>query len=226
LDAPTASSQDASQTAREEASVVPDGKLRPIVMTPGYQDNAHKVDWLASSLRRRGLRTLVISPQPTDATVGIEVLAEKLAQAVDEALGPTAPFDLFGFSMGGLIHRYYVQNLGDVTRVRRMMTVATPHRGSWSPTLLPPLPALRQMSMNSEFLEALNADISALQQLDFLALWTPFDLSVVPSSSAFLPELPHRRVLSPFHATLLHDPTVMHIIGEWFLAETTPPPES
>ncbi len=194
-------------------------ELRPIVLTPGFQDDERKVTWLASAMRRRGLQPLVISPQPTDASVGIEVLAEKLVRALDAAVGPTQPVDLFGFSMGGLIHRYFVQNLGGLARVRRMMTVATPHRGSWTPTWLPPRPALTQMSVGSEFLAALNADLSPLHQLDFMALWTPFDLSVLPGHSAYLPGLPQRRVISPFHATLLRDPVVVHNVAQWFLGD-------
>lgn len=195
-----------------------DGAARPVVLTPGYLDNEYKVNWLAAAMRRRGLHPLVISPQPSDASVEIQVLAEKLAAELDAQLDSDQPIDLFGFSMGGLIHRVYVQQMGGAPRVRRMMTVATPHRGSWTPTWLPPRPALRQMAPNSDFLTALNADLSALHRLDFLAVWTPFDLSVLPGSAAYLPGLAARRVYSPFHATLLRDPVVIHTVVEWFLA--------
>jgi triacylglycerol lipase len=203
-----------------------DGEARPIVLTPGYQDDPYKVNWLVSLLRHRGLRPLVISPQPSNGSVEIQVLAKKLAWALESRLGPEQPVDLFGFSMGGLIHRVYVQQMGGVGRVRRMMTVATPHRGSLTPTLLPSKPALRQMCRGSDLLTALNADLSPLRQLDFLALWTPFDLSVLPGDAAYLPGLPERRVFSPFHGTLLRDPMVLYTIVEWFRAEPVSPPDA
>jgi triacylglycerol lipase len=201
----------------------PDGYLgvypigRPVVLTPGYMDDANKLAWTASFFRRNGLHTVVISPQPSDASVGIDALAEKLAAEIERELGPDQPFDFLGFSMGGLIGRYYLQHLGGDARVQRLVTVATPHRGTLTARLLPQRPALAQMYPDSDFLTDLNRDLTPLTQRDFMAFWTPFDLSVTPSYNCYLPELPATRLYSPFHATLLHDPVVMREVVNFFL---------
>ena len=192
----------------------------PIVLTPGYQDDERKMTWLASSMTRAGLHPVIISPQPTDGTVGIDALAHQLAAEIESQLGPEQPFDFFGFSMGGLIGRYYVQCLGGAARVQRFVTVATPHRGTLTAYLVPNRPAMAQMYPDSDFLSDLNQDLSALTQLDFMAFWTPFDLSVTPAHHGYLPELPSTRLYSPFHATLLHDPIVRREVVKTFL--TTP----
>jgi triacylglycerol lipase len=183
--------------------------LLPIVLTPGFLDNTHKLSSLVNLLQRSGLEPLAISPQPSDGSVGIDNLAVKLAQEIDAKLGPDQPIEFFGFSMGGLIGRYYVQELGGAKRVRRLLTLATPHRGSLTARLLPPRPALTQMYPDSEFLMELNRDLTPLTETNFKALWTPFDLSVTPASNCYLPSLPERRLFSPFHGTLLRDPIVL-----------------
>jgi triacylglycerol lipase len=185
------------------------GSCYPVVLTPGYHDDARKLSWLASSMRLSGLQPVIISPQPSDASVGIDDLARKLAVEIEEQLGPTQPFDFFGFSMGGLIGRYYLQRLGGAQRMRRLVTLATPHRGSWTARLLPSRPALAQMYPGSDFLADLNQDLTLLAERDFMAFWTPFDLSVTPAYNCYLPGLPSMRLYSPFHATLLHDPIVL-----------------
>jgi triacylglycerol lipase len=192
----------------------------PIVLTPGFMDDARKLSWLASYLRRSGFQTIIISPQPSDASVGIDVLALMLAAEIEQQLSPDQPFDFLGFSMGGLIGRYYLQRLGGAKRVRRLMTVATPHRGSWTARLLPSRPALAQMYPGSDFLNDLNQDFMVLAQHNFMAFWTPFDLSVTPASYGYLPQLPSRRLFSPFHATLLHDPIVLRQVANTLLLQT------
>lgn len=189
----------------------------PIVLAPGFQDTERKLDKLAAYLARHGGTPAPLSPQPTDASVGLDILAAKLAGLIDERLGPDARFDLFGFSMGGLMERYYLQHFGGAARVRRFVTLATPHRGTWTARVLRSQPALEQMKPGSDFLTALNADTAHLDRVAFVALWTPFDLSVTPPARAFLPAYPHRRVFSLFHGYLLQDPLVIRAIGDCFL---------
>src|SRR5262245_12111415 len=44
---------------------------------------------------------------------------------------PFAKIDIIGHSMGGLIGLYYVKKLGGHTRVRRLVMMGTPVRGTW-----------------------------------------------------------------------------------------------
>ncbi|MCC6169426.1 MAG: alpha/beta fold hydrolase [Caldilineaceae bacterium] len=196
---------------------------RPVVLVPGYRDNRHKLAALAVYLRRLGFDPRLFSPQPSDGSAGINELAARLAAQIDAELGPDQPFDYFGFSMGGLIGRYYLQRLDGVRRIRRFVTLATPHLGSWSAYGVRRTPAIEQMRPNSDFLQALNNDPAALDQVQFAALWTPFDLSVTPAHHAYLPDRPARRLLSPFHGLLVYDPTVQRAIARVLAAPTEEP---
>jgi triacylglycerol lipase len=194
----------------------------PVVLTPGYQDTTRKLDRLAAYLRDQGLLVLVLSPQPSNGKVGIDELARRLAGQIDAALGPERPFDFFGFSMGGLIGRYYLQRLDGADRIRRLVTLATPHLGTWSAYGALPRPAIRQMRPGSDFLAALNAQPEALDRVKFHALWTPFDLSVTPAYHGYLPGRPAQRLWSPFHGLLVHDPRVIRTVADYFLPSTDP----
>lgn len=177
--------------------------------------------FVAAALAKAGRQAYALSPQPSDGTVGIDVLARQLARQIDATFNPAVRFDYIGFSMGGLMGRYYLQQLGGAARVARFITVATPHRGSLTAQPLRHYPALQQMTPESDFLAQLNCDLTHLRQTNFCAVWTPFDLSVTPPSHAYLPDFPHHRVWSPFHATLLMDPWVIRLLVN--LLQNEPP---
>lgn len=56
-------------------------------------------------------------------------LAATIAE-VDAEIGPDAPLRLVGHSLGGLVCRWYLQELGGAARVDRLVTLATPHAGT------------------------------------------------------------------------------------------------
>jgi len=185
----------------------------PTILVPGFKDDVHILRRLVTFLDKAGLNPYPISPQPSNGAVGIEVLAGQLATAIDAAFGPTQPINLVGFSMGGLICRTYVQKLGGVTRTRRLITVATPHQGTWTAYTYRQ-PACLQMRPGSAFLTELNEDISPLAQIKFSSIWTPLDLTILPATSSCLLVGEMRPIISPFHGTLLFDPRVMRLVAE------------
>jgi triacylglycerol lipase len=94
--------------------------------------------------------------------------------------------DLVGFSMGGLVCRYYVQMLGGSSRVDRLVTISTLNHG----TLLAFLNrrvACKEMRPGSDFLQRRNDDWSTLREVEVSSFWTPLDLVVIPPKSSRLP---------------------------------------
>lgn len=181
----------------------------PVILTPGIGDNERKLRVFVPWLEKAGRTVIAVAPQPSDGTAPIEALADLLAAAIDKAAGPESQIDLFGFSMGGIVCRYYLQRLGGLARTRRFVTLASPHRGTWMAWRYPTRPAPRQMQPHSAFLEGLNAELHLLERVDFTSMWSPFDLTIVPASSSALPVGRSVHVLSPFHSTLLYDPGVL-----------------
>ena len=155
----------------------------PVVLVHGIWNTAGIFSALQAYLERSGWRVHALSMTPNNGDAPLEVLAQQVAAFVEDCIDPQQPFDLVGFSMGGLISRYYVQRLGGLARVQRFVTVSAPHKG----TVLGAFShryGIRQMRPGSPFIKALNEDIHQLQALKFFSLWTPFDLLILPPWSS------------------------------------------
>lgn len=192
----------------------------PVILVPGIGDDERKLRMLVRRLQQAGRQPIALSPQPSDGSAPIDTLARLLADAISDALGPDQPLDLFGFSMGGLICRYYLQQLGGLSRTRRFVTLASPHRGTWVAYRYPGRPAARQMRPHSPFLAALNAEMHLLEQVAFASLWSPLDMTILPASNSALPVGRSVRVLSPMHGTLLYDPNVLRQVAACLNADS------
>ena len=138
---------------------------------------------MARFLKKHGFSALAPDLTPSNGDLGLDQLATQVAAFVEAHVTPGEQFDLVGFSMGGLVSRYYVQRLGGIERVRRLITLSTPHRGTlWA--LTSRNPGSRQMRPGSGFLNDLNQDATLLERVRFASIWTPLDLMIVPASSS------------------------------------------
>ena len=182
------------------------------ILVPGFSDDTTVLQGLQRFLQQQGLAASALSPQPSDGTATIDRLAQQLAEAIGQTLPAEARLNLVGFSMGGLICRWYVQQLGGLARTERLITIATPHQGTWSAYTYN-RPACIQMRPGSRFLADLNRDLRDLQKVQFTSIWTPFDLTILPPTNSYLPVGEMVQVLSPFHATLLLDPRILQIVA-------------
>ena len=158
---------------------------RSVVLVHGIFDTARIFSRMEQWLAAAGFRPLSLNLAPSDGSSGLPALAEQLASFVDERIPFDQPFDLIGFSMGGLVSRYYVQRLGGIGRVRRFITLSTPHYGSLV-AYAKGNEGSRQMRPGSAFLHELNRDASMLGRLKFASIWTPFDLMIIPATSSCL----------------------------------------
>ena len=194
-----------------------DSTNNPVVLVPGWLDNANKMGALAAFLRKEGFATLVLSPQPSDGSVPVETLAGLLAEEIERHFAPGQNIDYVGFSMGGLIGRAYLHWMGGSGRIGRFVTISTPHRGAIGGRLAWQ-PALRQMAPDSPFITSLNENLHDLASRPFLSTWTPLDLTVVPADSSVLPVGEARRLINPAHALMVHDRRVQRAVAEFLAA--------
>lgn len=155
----------------------------PVVLVHGIWNTAGIFSVLQRYLENLGWKVYSLSMKPNNGDAPLSVLAEQLAVFVEERLGPKRSFDLVGFSMGGLISRYYLQRLGGLARVQRFVSVSTPHQGT-ALALLSSRLGVGQMRPGSPFLRWLNADMHRLETIRFFSFWTPFDLLILPPWSS------------------------------------------
>jgi triacylglycerol lipase len=177
----------------------------PVLLVHGIWKTHATFRRMARYLTERGFTVHGLDLTPNDGRAGLDELAGQVAAFIENTFPAETPIDLVGFSMGGLVTRYYVQRLGGMERVRRFITISAPHHGSqWA--YLRKLPGYLHMRPDSEFLRDLNSDIVRLRELDFTSIWTPLDLMILPPVSSRLGVGEEVLVAAPLHALMLEDP--------------------
>jgi triacylglycerol lipase len=157
----------------------------PILLVHGLMDTSFKMRKISNHLHNLGWKVFDIDLAPNNGDSRLEILAQQVADLVDRTFSPEQPIDLLGFSMGGLVSRYYLQRLGGLNRVHRFISISAPNNGTIAAEFSL-RPGCRQMRPNSEFMADLNSDVDRLKSLNFTSIWTPFDLIILPPSSSQL----------------------------------------
>jgi triacylglycerol lipase len=162
-------------------------------------DTSYKMRKIATYLRELGWRVLDIDLDANTGDTRLEILAQQVAQLIERTFAPDEQIDLLGFSMGGIVSRYYVQRLSGIDartpgnalqtdrcqRVGRLITISTPHQGTLAANFSTRT-GCRQMRPDSYFMTDLNRDVDMLNRVNFTSIWTPFDLIILPPTSSQL----------------------------------------
>lgn len=185
----------------------------PVLLLHGLDDTGLIFGAMVPYLRALGWPVHAIDLIPSNGDVGLEVLAQQVADYVERTFAPEQAIDLLGFSMGGIVGRYYVQRLGGLQRIHRFVTIASPHQGTWTALLRPNLGAM-QMRPNSPFLLDLQRDVERLEQINVTSIWSPLDLIIVPSYSSLLPVGKNIQVWVGGHAWMVTEPSSLQAVVE------------
>ena len=178
-----------------------------IVLVHGFGDSGRRFAPLQRRLTAAGHHCYCPTLTPADARHGIADLAQKLAAYIEAQLPGSTPFAVVGFSMGCLIARSYLQQLGGAQRACALFAISGPHQGSWLAYGYPGQ-GCREMRRGSAFLQQPAQSVDALGCLPLFAYRTPFDLMVLPSRSAHWPEAHNRVVPSLLHRGMVSSKVV------------------
>jgi triacylglycerol lipase len=157
--------------------------LGRIVLVHGFLETGMAFSTLRKRLEAQGYDCLVPKLSPSDGRGGLEALAEGLKRDIDAAYGPDIPIRVVGFSMGGVVSRYYLQKLGGAARCEKFFTIASPHNGTHAAWIYPTRGAA-QMRPGSKFLKALDESDHTLGSMPVVSYRTPLDLVILPASSS------------------------------------------
>ncbi len=188
----------------------------PIVLVHGMVDNRSIFTVLRRTLRQRGF-TRVVTLNYSPFTQDVATAAARLALLVERTCESTG-YDrvhVVGHSMGGVVARYYVQQLGGDARVHTLVTLGSPHAGTRAAHLLP-VPLTRQLRPGSPLLTGLDLPAQGCRTR-FVAIWSDIDHMMVPKRAARLEhrDLTVRNVLvrGVGHMSLPIDRRVLHEIA-------------
>jgi triacylglycerol lipase len=209
------------------ASCAPFGKSKPtatrtpvrrVVLVHGFLETGSTFALLQDRLENQGVKCLVPKLSPMDGRGGLEKLAKGLKRDIDAAFGPDETISVVGFSMGGIVSRYYLQNLGGAKRCETFITVASPHHGTRSAWLYPSQGA-EEMRPGSRFLRDLEQSESNLGDMKVISYRTRLDLIILPSSSSIWERAENIEHPSLLHPLLLLSPKVIKDIERRILQE-------
>ena len=167
----------------------------PILLVHGMIDNRSIFTLLRRGLVRRGFGRVVsinYSPLTTDVRVAAALLAEEVEALVAET--GYERIHVVGHSLGGLIARYYITRLGGDARVHTLVTLGTPHGGTFNAYALPSNLCC-QLRPGSDLMRELSATVPSCRTR-FVAYWSDLDQMVFPQRYARMvhPDLTIRNV--------------------------------
>lgn len=183
---------------------------RGIVFIHGFVCNrGFWAPWLREA-RRRGIPFIALDLQPVFGPIdGYVAQVETAVRRVEQATG--LPPLLVCHSMGGLVARAWRASGAHELRFHRIVTIGTPHRGTWL-ALLSHAVNGRQMRPSGEWLQDLCAREPAGYQR-FVCWYSNCDNIVFPASQATLPGADNRLVMAQGHVQLgFHEEVFAHTL--------------
>lgn len=157
----------------------------PVLLVHGYLLNGAAWWRFARQLERAGFRAHVVSLTPSLGS--IDTMADSLRRRIEAlcAASGATRVHLVAHSMGGLVCRAYLRNIGSA-RVASLVTIAGPHHGT-ALAWLGIGEAARAMVPDSDWLAALaDAERQAVHP-PTVALFSYYDNYIAPQESAMLP---------------------------------------
>ena len=186
----------------------PAPRTRRVVLVHGFLETGTNYKLFKKRLETAGIQCLVPHLSPCDGRGGLERLAAGLKHDIDDAFGPDQPLAIVGFSMGGLVARYYLQNLGGAARCDQLLTVSSPHHGTDSANYYPSLGA-EQMRPGSRFLSDLEKTQDNLGTMRLVSYRTHFDMVIYPPESSIWDRAENLEFPVLLHSMMLSSNAVM-----------------
>jgi pimeloyl-ACP methyl ester carboxylesterase len=161
----------------------------PVLIVPGYGTPGFQTDLVGRKLRAAGLDTVGIKlpwMAMGDMVRSADVLAEQVRRVMEYR--GFEKVNLMGFSLGGLVARYYLQEMEGHPHLSRCAFVSSPNSGTYFGYIGFFSPAGRQVRPGSSFIEALNS--SPLYESisgRCLSIFVRWDGVILPCFSSYMP---------------------------------------
>ncbi len=179
---------------------------RPLVLVHGLWDSPKIFRCLLKQPELTNFQTFTPYLPHGLGSVSLFDLATELDRQIVEKFGGDRSIDLLGFSMGGVVGRIWLQEMGGASRTRRFFSVGTPHHGTFLAQMIPSwlLPAVSDMKRGSSLLNRLNSNVNSLRKLTCMSFFCRWDLMVIPGWQAVLsigkfqaiPVLTHKQLIT------------------------------
>jgi triacylglycerol lipase len=183
-------------------------RVQRVVLVHGFLETGSTYKMLQKRLEKRGVEVFVPRLLHTDGRGGLEKLALHLKVDIDEKFGTKEPISIVAFSMGGLVCRQYLQNLGGVSRCENFITISSPHHGTTAAWFYP-TQGTKDMRPGSPFLTRLRDTEDRLGKIPVTSYRTPMDLVILPPSSSIWDRAENLEYPVVLHPLMVTSPRVL-----------------
>ena len=189
---------------------------RPLVLVHGLWDTPRVFHRLIQRLDQPD-RPLLAPHLPHGlGVVPLRELARRLDQSIQQQFGRETPIDLLGFSMGGVIGRIWLQELGGAERTDRFFSVGSPQNGTLAALAVPRLlfAGIADMKPASDLLQQLNRQAGTLAPVTCRSYFCRWDLMVSPGWLAVLPVGTRNELPVWTHQQLIAHPQALQTLAQ------------
>ena len=186
-------------------------KKPKLILVHGIFNTGKVMTWMKKQFESQGFDCFTPTLAPFDGGRGVEFAAENLKQQIQDHFGDNQNIAIVGFSMGGIVARYYLQRLGGNLRTSHLFTISSPHRGSYMAYLPYPSTAFKQLRPNSDLLGLLYESTDTLQGLALFSYTATIDYTVAPSRSHW-PEAVNKQFGVYLHMSMIFSHKVVNEI--------------
>ena len=200
------------------------GGITPVVLVHGYGASSASMLFLQWSLRLRGWPA-VFAISYTPPTANARGLARQVADKAQHIRRRcnAEKVHLVCHSMGGVLTRYALINVGLAGRVGHCVTLGSPHRGSRVAGLVPAMGSAAQMRHDCAFVREVAADGDTPGEARFWSVWSEFDNFVLPVRSSLITgNGENLHVPYHGHCMLLYSPAVVSLVDQCLRRELEP----
>lgn len=203
----------ASNSIPDAVSAAPLAGRRGVVLVHGFVCNRGLWNPWLRRLRKRRSAFVAVNLEPVLGSIDdyVPLIDAAIAQ-VYRATG-LAPV-VVAHSMGGLATRAWMQWAADDARVHRVITIGTPHHGTWLGRFALSANG-RQMSLNSAWIARLAAQEPASRHAAFTCFFGHCDNIVFPAATAMLEGADNRHLTGVAHVAMVHAPDVYRELERW-----------
>ena len=192
-----------------------------VVLMHGFVCNRGLWNPWMRELRAKRISHIAVNLEPVFGS--IDDYAKIIDDAVARLFAATGlPVVVVGHSMGGLAIRAWLRRFNADARVRRVLTIGTPHHGTWLARFGHTRNG-KQMRQCSPWLTGLAAAEPAGRHERFTCFYGHCDNIVFPASSGMLSGAVNLHVPGTAHVDMAFHPLVFNEVLRWAMAPAAPP---
>ena len=189
---------------------------RPIFLVHGLWNNPKLFEKLINRIKKDDYQLYCPHLPHKYGYSSLKSLAKDLDSKIEELVGHEKEIDIVGFSMGGLISRFWLQNHNGFLRTKRFFSIGTPHSGTYTAQMIPTafMPGLAEMKRGSDLICQLNNDLTSLKEIECISFYTNWDLMSFPGWQSKLSIGDSYRIPVLTHKELMTKSTSLDILAE------------